>query len=186
MTRNGYKRIRTGSETENVSFVSRLFFQRMNSVFKKGNERALEETDLLPLSEENFTRSLTEQLQTTWKKENTKCKSNGKRPKLWKSVLKMLSVREGMIISFTGALYVIGGLLQPLFLGYLISALISAEPQGDYGNYLLYGCALAMGIISIISCLSVHQFDYRNEVLGIRTSCALKGLIYHKVSRSKK
>lgn len=185
MAKSGYKRIFTKGETENISFVSLLFFQGMNSVFKKGNGQALEEKDLLPLSEENFTRTLTEQLQTTWKKETAKCKSNGKKPNLWKSVLKMLSVKEGIIILFTGALYAICGLLQPLFLGYLISSLISAEPQVDYGNYLLYGCALAMGIIALIRCLSMQHLDYRCELLGIRTSSALKGLIYVKVSRSK-
>ena len=178
MARNRYKRISTEGETENVSFVSLLFFQWMNSVFGTGNERALEEDDLLPLSEDNFTCTLTEQLQTKWNEESTGRKSNDKRPKLWKSVLQMLSVNEGMMIIFTSALYSICGLLQPLFLGYLISALSSAEQQE---NYLPYGCALAMGVNAVISCLSMHQFDYRCELLGIRISSALKGLIYRKV-----
>ncbi|XP_078372054.1 ATP-binding cassette subfamily C member 4-like [Oculina patagonica] len=179
MARNGYKRITTEGEKENVSFVSRLFFQWMNSVFKTGSERALEEDDLLPLSEENFTCTLTEQLQTNWKEENTKCKESGKRPKLWKSVSKMLSVKEAMIIIFTRVLCSICLLLQPLLLGYLISALISTpEPQK---NYLLYGCALAMGTNAFIRCLSMHQFDYRCELLSIRIRSSLKGLVYVKI-----
>ena len=165
-----------------ASFVSLLFFQWMNNVFKTGSQRPLEENDLLPLSEENLTSSLTERLHKKWRKENTKCKGKGKRPKLWKSVIKMLSVKDGMIIVFTGLLRTICGLLQPLFLGYLISGLTSAEPQH---NYLLYGYALAMGIITLISGLSMHQADYRCELLGIRISSALKGLIYLKVSTNK-
>ena len=182
MTRNGYKRISTEGDIENISFVSLLLFQWMNSVFKSGNERPLEENDLLPLSKENFTSSLTERLQTKWRNENTKCKGNGKRLKLWKSVVKMLYVKDGMIIVFTGALYTIFNLLQPLFLGYLLSAMISAEPQE---NYLLYGCALAMGINALISGFSMHQMSYRCELLGMRISGALKGLVYLKVSKNK-
>ncbi|XP_078361814.1 ATP-binding cassette subfamily C member 4-like [Oculina patagonica] len=178
MARNGYKRITTEGEKENVSFVSLLFFQWMNSVFKTGSEQVLQEDDFLPLSEQNFTCTLTEQLQTNWKEENTKCKESGKRPKLWKSVFKMLSVKEGVIIIFTRVLSSICLLLQPLFLGYLIFALISTpEPQK---NYLLYGCALAMGINALIRCLSMHQFDYRCELLSVRIRSSLKGLVYFK------
>ena len=179
MVRNGYKRISTEGNIENVSLVSLVFFRWMNIVFGTGNERALEEDDFLPLSEENFTSKLTEQLQTEWKKESAKCKPKDKRPKLWKCVLKTLSVKEMMIIILTTALFSISDLLQPLFLGYLISALTSAEPQN---TYLLYGCALAMGITALVGCLSLQHFDYRCELLGIRISSALKGLIYHKVS----
>ena len=162
------------------SFVSLLFFQWMNNGFKTGSQRPLTENDLLPLSEENLTSSLTERLQTKWRKENTKCKANGKRPKLWKSVIKMLCLKDSMIIVFTSALYTICGLLQPLFLGYLIYSLISAEPQET--DYLLYICALVMGINALIGSLSMHQLDYRCELLGIRISSALKGLVYRKVS----
>ncbi len=183
MAKNGYKRISTEreGEIENASFVSFLFFQWMNSVFKTGNERALEENDFLPLSEENFTCTLTELLQTKWNNENTKCKESGKRPKLWKSVLKTFFFKEGMIlIIFTGALYSICRLLQPLLLGYLISTLISSREP--HKNYYLYGCALAMGINSLFSSLSVHQFGYRCELLSIRIRSSLKGLVYAKVS----
>ena len=181
MARNGYKRISTEGETKNVSFVSLLFFQWMNNVFKTGNERTLEENDFLPLSEENSTGTLTEQLQTKWNKESRKCKLNGgKRPKLWKSVLKMLSVKEGIILTFTGALISISSLLQPLFLGYLISTIISTpEPQK---NSYLYGCALAMGINAMINGVSMHHFFYRCDLLSIRSRSSVKGLVYVKVS----
>ena len=183
MTKNGYKRISTEGEGQNVSFVSLLFFRWMNSVFKTGSERPLEENDFLPLSEENFTGMLTEQLETKWNKEITKCKSNGKRPKLWKSVLKMLSVKEGMLIIFTGILNSICSLLQPLLLGYLISTLISTpEPQK---NYLLYSCALAMGINALIDCLSINHYFYRCELLSVRIRSSLKGLVYVKVSTNE-
>ena len=147
MARPGYKKISTNEEKEAVSFVSLLLFQWMNSIFKIGSERPLDENDLLPLSKENSASFLTDQLQENWNKEKTKCNRNQKRPKLWKSVIKLISVKDVMIIGFTNALYSISRILQPLLLGYFISILMSAEPKKDN---LLYGCTLALCINSVI------------------------------------
>ena len=178
MARTGYKKIHANEEKETVSFVCLLLFQWMNSIFKTGSERPLDENDFLTLSKENSVSFLTDQLQANWNKEKTKCNRNQNRPKLWKSVIKLISVKDVMIIVFMNALYSISRLLQPLLLGYLISLLMSAEPQ----KHNLYGCALALCINSVIGVLGVHQHDYRCELLGTRMSCALKGLVYHKVS----
>ena len=60
MAKNSYKKII--SDGDKVSFFSLLFFQWMSSVFKTGNERGLEETDLLPLLKENTSCSVIGQL----------------------------------------------------------------------------------------------------------------------------
>lgn len=177
MARNGYKKISTSEDKEIVSFVSLLLFQWMNSIFKIGSERPLDENDFLPLQKEDSASFLTDQLQANWNKEKTKCNRSQNRPKLWKSVIKLISVKDAMIIVLTSILKSVSRLLQPLFLGYLISILMSAEPQK---NNLLYGCTVALFANAFIRALSMHQHDYRCELLGIRISCALKGLIYHK------
>ena len=166
-------------DVEKIYFVSLLLFQWMNSVFKIGSERPLDENDFLSLSRENSASILTDQLQENWNKEKTKCKRNKKRPKLWKSVIKLIAIKDVMIIVLTNVLHSISRILQPLLFGYLISILMSAEPQKDN---LLYGCTLALCINSVIGGLGVHQHDYRCELLGTRMSCALKGLVYDKVS----
>ena len=182
MARNGYNKISPSEDKERVSFVSLLFFQWMNGIFKTGSERPLDENDFLPLSKENSASFLTDQLQANWNKEKTKCNRNQKKPKLWKSVIKLISLKDVMIIVFTNVLYAIFRFLQPLLLGYLISILMSAEPKKDN---LLYVCALALCINSVIGTLGMHHRGYTCEMLGIRISCALKGLIYHKVSSNK-
>ena len=182
MARKGYSKISPNEDKESVSFVSLLFFQWMNSIFKTGSERPLDENDFLPLSKENSASFLTDQLQANWNKEKTKCNRNQNRPKLWKSVIKLISVKDVMIIGFMNALYSISRILQPLLLGYFISILMSADAKKDN---LLYVCTLALCINSVIGALSMHHRGYRCEVLGIRISCALKGLIYHKVSSNK-
>ena len=179
MARTGYKKISTNEEKEAVSFLSLLLFQWMNGIFKIGSERPLDKNDFLSLSKENSASFLTDQLQENWSKEKTKCNRIQNRPKLWKSVIKLISVKDVMIIGFTNTLYSISRILQPLLLGYFISILMSAEPKKDN---LIYGCTLALCINSVIGLLGVHQQDYRCELLGTRMSCALKGLVYHKVS----
>jgi len=181
MARKGYQRISTDKDKEIISFVSLLLFQWMNSIFKIGSERPLDENDFLPLLNENSASFLTDNLQASWNKEQTKDNGNQKRPKLWKCVIKLISLKDAMIIVFTSVLKSVSRLLQPLLLGYLISTLTSDEPQ----KYNLYGCTLALCINALIRALSMHQHDYRCELLGIRMSCALKGLIYRKVSTKR-
>ena len=182
MAKSSYKRINNDAHTEHVSFLSILCFQWMNAVLKTGNERVIEESDFLPLAKENTTCSVIELLQTKWNEETTKCKRNATKPKLWKSVLKILLVNDGMTLISLGILYTIYRNLQPLLLGYLMVSLMASERQD---SYLLYGCALAMAINAVVGRLSGHQLAYRCEVLGIRISSALKGLVCLKVSMLK-
>ena len=179
MASKGYNKISPSEDKGRVSFVSLLFFQWMNSIFKTGSERPLDENDFLPLSKENSSSFLSDQLQAIWNKETTDCNRNQNRPKLWKCVMKLISVKDAIIIVFMNVLRSISLVLQPLLLGYLISILMSSEPQKEN---LLYGYTLALCINSVIGALALHHFGYRCELLGIRISCALKGLIYSKVS----
>ena len=181
MTRkSGYKKISTDEDKENVSFLSALLFQWMNSVFKIGSERPLDQNDFLPLSHENSASFLTDKLQASWNKDQYNCEGTGKRPKLWKSLFKMLSVKDAMIIAFGAVLHSVYRLLWPMFLGYLVSKLMSA---GTEDELLLYGCALALCFSAMMGGLGMHQKNYSCMLLGIRISSALKGLVYRKVSR---
>ena len=179
MAKNGYKKISNDGNTEKIRFFSLPFFQWMNSIFKTGSQRPLQESDFLPLSKENTSRFVIGQLETKWEKEKTKRKENGKRPRLLKSVVEMLSIKNVILLILISGLYSLSYTLQPLLLGYLVKSLMSAEPQQ---NFVLYGCALTMGINALMMYLSMQHFDYQSELLGIRFSSAPKGLIYLKVS----
>ncbi|KAL9957080.1 hypothetical protein ACROYT_G038671 [Oculina patagonica] len=178
MKKSGYKKISSEENDNNFSILSLLLFQWMNEVVKIGSERALEQRDFLPLSKENETRLVTEKLQTKWNDEKASSKRINKKPKFWRSVIKMVSVKEALIIILTGLLDSVGRIVQPLFLGFLVSTLMSAEePQK---NVLLYGCALAMAANYFFNSICLHQYFYRNAVLGIKLCSGLKGLVYIK------
>ena len=182
MKKSGYKKISSEDSEENdVSILSFLFFRWMNNIIKTGSERALQQSDFLPLSKENSTSSVTEKLQTKWNEEKAKCAQSDKRPKFWKSVVKMLSVKDVLIIMFTGILESFCRIFQPLFLGYLISSLMSSKERRN--EVLLYGCSLAMGVNALIKSLSMQHFSFKIELLGVRLKSAIKGVIYRKVCR---
>jgi len=183
MQRNDYQKISTEEgEANHVGILSFLFFRWMNHVIKTGSKRALEQSDFLPLTQENSASSLTEKLQTRWKEEKAKGEQNGKRPKFWKSVLKLISVKDVLIIMFTGILESCCRIFQPLFLGYLISSLMATTESRN--DLLLYVCAVAMGVNALIKSLCVQHFCFRTEVLGVRLTSAIKGVIYRKVCTS--
>ena len=180
--KGGYRRI-SGDDDKKVSFSSSLFFCWMNGVLKKGSQRPLDQNDFLPLSEENSGRFVTDRLRKSWESEKRHCKMNGKRPKLWKSVFDMLSAKDIIIILTGITLYTTSRLLFPLFLGYLVSKLMSTEAEN---TYQLYACALAMCLNGLIGGLGMHQQDYRCETLGIKMGSALRGLVYQKVGTIQK
>ena len=155
----------------------------MNGVFKKGSQRPLDQNDFLPLSEENSGRFVTDKIRKSWESEIRHCKMNGKRPKLWKSVFDMLSAKDVIIILTGNILSTTSRLLFPLFLGYLVSKLMSTEAEN---TYQLYACALAMCLNGLIGGLGMHQQDYRCETLGIKIGSALRGLVYQKVGTIQK
>ena len=182
MARNGYQKINNDTDVQKVSFVSVLLFQWMNSVFKTGNERTIDQSDFLPLSDKNTTCFQTENLKAKWNEEIADCKGKGKKPRLWKSVMKMLPAKDVLFLTLTGTVNSVCRLIEPLLLGYFVASLLSSESQH---TYRLYGCVSAMFITSLARNLCAHQFAYRGDVWGIRISSALRGLIYTKVSYQK-
>ena len=145
---------------------------------KTGSERAVDENDLLPLKEEDTSSFLTKKLEAKWTEDTADSKIYDVKPKLWKSILKMLTAREKMILVLTMSVETLCHILQPLLLGYLVKSLMTAEL---HNMYLLYSSAIALGINGVISSVAMHQADYHWEVLGTKISSALKGLVYMKV-----
>ena len=182
MSNSGYTKLRTSSQAssldrEEAGLFSVLLFGWMTEIFKTGNKRPLEKSDFLPRNEENKTSVLTEKLQTFWDDERKACLATGKRPKLWKSVVKMIPARGVLVIVLFGAVELICRILQPLLLGFILSNLISQSS----GKSLMYVCGVLIGVVAIGKGFSLHLRCYMPEVLGARLSCALKGIIYSKV-----
>ena len=178
MAKKTYRKIASSAHSENISFFSSLFYQWMNILMKTGSERAVDENDLLPLKEETTSWFLTKKLQAKWTEETADSQIYDVKPKLWKSILKMLTAKEKMIIVSAMSVETLCHILQPLLLGYLVKSLMTEEP---HNMYLLYSSAIALGMNGVISSVAMHHANYQCELLGIKISSALKGLVYMKV-----
>ena len=157
---------------------SLLTFWWMNGVFQTGNQRPLEESDFLPLQEEDETQRFTEKIQEIWNREKNMCEESGNQPRLWKCVLMAVSLRQVALILFTGLMDSTCRLLQPLLLGLLVSELMSV----DNDRSLMLICASAMFATAVIRSLSFHQCFYHSLLIGMRLMAALKGVVYLKVN----
>lgn len=183
MSNNGYDKVPTSTDSlhhrEEPSLLSLMSLGWMTETFKTGNTRPIEQSDFLPLDEENKARFLTELLQGIWDNERKASFITGKRPKLWKCVLKMVPSREIAILVLFGVVNVISRVLQPLLLGFIISSLVSRSND----QRLMYVCALLMGLVVAGKSYSLHMTGFRSEMLGAKLTCALKGIIFSKVKR---
>ena len=180
--KGGYEKLPQEEHTsthyrDEISLWSLLFFHWMTDTFKTGNSRPLQQYDLHPVEEQNKTRFQTEKLQSLWREERRAQAQNGKTPRLWRSVLKMLPTKDVLIVVIFGMVHMIGGTLRCLLLGFILTELTSKN-----GNKTkIYVCAVLMGIISIGERFSSHLQRWVAEVMGARICCALKGIIYSKV-----
>ena len=141
----GYQKLSIDGDSERIGYVSFLLFQWMNNIFEKGSKGRIDESDFEPLSRENTTEVFTNRLQTCWNEERAIKKGSEQRPQLWKSVIKMISLKDAMIIVLLYLASLLWRLSRPLFLGYLISSLMETEPQfsfvwfcNGYGDLWLY------------------------------------------------
>ena len=164
---------------KDAGLFSLLTFWWMNGVFQAGAKRPLEESDFLPLQEEDATQRLTENIQKLWNCEKKKCAESGKKPRLWKSVLKAVSLRRWGLLLFMNLVESTCRILQPLLLGFLVSEMMNIQNDD---RSLLYMCVAAMSVNAVVRSQVAHQFFYRSYLLGMQLRAALKGVVYLKVS----
>ena len=190
MSTNGYKTVATDENDDvdepchptiltSTSFFSLLTLWWMNSIFQIGSRRPLNQSDFLPLHEKDRTIDLTERLQKKWNDHIEECTSkyaNGKKPKLWKCVLRMLPCTEIVYLMSFWLIESVCRVSQPLVLGLLLRLLSSTERN----HLLAYACCLLLALGGL-STACTHFSAYRFELLGMRLSSALKGIVYLKV-----
>ena len=159
-----------------ANFFSAFTFWWMNDLFKTGSQRPLTPSDIFPIHEKYKTQELTEKLQKQWNSDIERCRRKGKRAKLWKSVLKTISLKNVCLLWSVLVFYSAGRVIQPLLLGTLVHLLM--DP--DKGYSLAYGVAALMPLCGLAAASS-HFIAYQFDVLGLQLSSAIKGIVYLKV-----
>ena len=159
-----------------ASVFSLVTFWWMNSLFKAGRQRSLEESDIFPLHKDDRTRDLTENLQKQWNDDVMRSRKKGKQAKLWKSVLKSIPWKEFSFYWCLLLFYSAGRIIQPLLLGTLIELLMASEKD----RKMAFIVAAILPLCGLMAAFS-HFLTCKFEVLGIRLCSAVKGIVFLKV-----
>ena len=149
----------------------------MNGLFKTGSQRPLKQFDFFPLHHKDRTRELTDRLWETWNNQVQECsKTEGRQPKLWKCVFKTMHWQEHIVPWCGLALDSICHVIQPLLLAIIIDSLTSGK-----NRTLSYTCAILL-VLCCIPQIYTHFIVYKYDMISMRLTSALKGVIYRKVS----
>ena len=185
MTKKGYSKVpRHGTADQHevhhplltANYLSIFTFWWMNDILRKGTKQPLDQSDFLPLHHQDRTRDITERLQKQWNSDLQKCNEEGTEPKLWKSVINIISFKEFCISWSLILLETIAQIMQPLLIGILVHLLRSGNANAVY----FYLCAGLMAFNGLLYMLSNYSY-FHLELLGMKLRSALQGLVYLKV-----
>ena len=165
-----------------AGLFSLLTFWWMGEVLKTGAERPLEESDFLPLHEDNQAKRLTTKLRTLWKEEKKRYllgQETG--PKLWKCIMKAVSWGDYAKIIFTGFVDSASRFVFPVLLGLFILELTSR--RHDNRRPLIYIYSSALFVAALSKSLAMHHFSYHSTLLGMRSRAAVICVIYQQARK---
>ena len=165
-----------------AGLFSVLTFWWMGEVLKTGAERPLEESDFLPLQEDDAAESLTTKLRTLWKEEEKRCSpGQGTRPKLWKCLIKAVSwgdYAKVILSRFADSTF---RLMYPMIFGLFLLELTSSRHDNQRPQVYIYPLALLVAALS--KSLALHQGLHRSRLLGMQSRTAVTGFIYQKARK---
>ena len=171
------------SESQNpkdgANWLSIIFFWWMNDVLKLGNKRPLTEKDLFHLPEDHKAEVLVEEAERNWLEELKRTQSKGKKPRLWKAMVRLIPWKSGLVMIILKTLESLSFVFLPLCL-WLVLKTLNDGPDLDMKSVSMYVALL--GLTSLIKALTTHHYDYLSELWGLKLKVALIGLVYKKVN----
>ena len=148
-------------------------------MLKQGNKRPLIEEDLFHLPEDYKAEILVEEAERYWLEELKRSQSRGKKPRLWKAMVRLIPWKSGLIMIILKTLESLSFVFLPLCLWLVLKAL-NDGPDLDMKLVSIYVALL--GLTSLIKALTTHHYEYLTELWGLKLKVALIGLVYKKVS----
>ena len=172
-----YHRLSEKNKTEESSsrhdgLCSLLFFSWFSPLVKLGNERPLEEEDLVSFPGQRSTKDLTEWIGKLWSAE-IKCSNP---PRLWLVVLRSLPKHDIAFYVLTHFIFRCCRYLKPVFLFLMLSVL-----GHDTESYLAFVFTTGLAITLVLEAFFINHFRMRSILVATHIRNALTGLIYNKV-----
>uniref|UniRef100_A0A4W2HQU0 ABC transmembrane type-1 domain-containing protein n=1 Tax=Bos indicus x Bos taurus TaxID=30522 RepID=A0A4W2HQU0_BOBOX len=174
--------MRKPNPLQDANFCSRLFFCWLNPLFKIGYKRRLEEDDMYSVLLEDRSQHLGEELQGYWDQEVLRAEKDVREPSLMKAILKC-HWKSYLVLGIFILLEEGTRVVQPIFLGKMISYVENYDPTNSAALHEAYGYAAGLSP-SVLVWAVLHQlYFYHIQRLGMRLRVALCHMIYCKVLR---
>ena len=163
---------------EAANFVSKLALWWIFPLIWKGYRKPLNHEDLYPIREVEKSEWRTKLLEEKWGEEILRAKNLGKKPKLWRAMLRYYTWQEYFYFLPFCLASVVGDNLKCYVTITLLHKLTSFNYE-THSEYFVYVYGIALGCF-------LYQFG-QNIVclygveLGVRARAAVLGLLYKKV-----
>ena len=166
------------SPMESANIFSLLFFWWMNDTLKLGNQRPLQNEDLLPLQDGFKTEALVQTLEVAWCKEKNSSAHKSRRPRLWKAMFRMFSCKNYLIFGVVKLIHSVSNVLLPVMVWFFLSSL-SENSNVNRGSTI--GHVVGICIMSLMKGISQHHSFFLGGIYGMQLRASVIGLVYKKV-----
>nr|CAB3219633.1 multidrug resistance-associated protein 4 [Phallusia mammillata] len=162
---------------EKANIFSQILFWWLNDFFKNGQKRELKETDQFKLQKDDTSEDICKKLERNWEKELALHKAGGRKPSLFRAIVKTFVFRW-FLFGFVVALEEVLIVITPLLLGGLLRYF---ENRSTLQEAFLY----ALGIFLTSSCISLlhHVYFYQLQRMGWHIRAGTCALMYKKTLR---
>ncbi|XP_027412882.1 multidrug resistance-associated protein 4-like [Bos indicus x Bos taurus] len=167
---------------QKANFCSRLFVWWLNPLFKIGHKRKLEPDDMYSVLPEDRSQSLGEELQGHWDQEVKRAQKDAQEPSLIKAIIKCYW-KSYLIWGMFTFLEEGTRVVQPIFLGKVISCIENYDPNDSTSLHEAYGYAAGLSACVLLWAVLHHLYFYHMQRVGMRLRVALCHMIYRKVLR---
>uniref|UniRef100_UPI0037E899EE ATP-binding cassette sub-family C member 4-like n=1 Tax=Semicossyphus pulcher TaxID=241346 RepID=UPI0037E899EE len=162
-----------------AGLLSTLFFWWLNPLFKTGYKRQLEEDDMFEVLSEDRSENLGQDLNRYWDHEVQKATKEMRKPSLSKAIMKCYWKPYAVLGFFTLIEEVIK-VIQPVFLGKMITYFENYDPNDTKALNEAYGYATGMSLSTIGLAMLHHLYFYHVQRAGMKIRVAMCHMIYKK------
>uniref|UniRef100_A0A4W2CUK9 Multidrug resistance-associated protein 4 n=1 Tax=Bos indicus x Bos taurus TaxID=30522 RepID=A0A4W2CUK9_BOBOX len=170
------------SPLQKANFCSRLFVWWLNPLFKIGHKWKLEPDDMYSVLPEDCSQRLGEELQGYWDQEVKRAQKDAQEPSLVKAIVKCYwksYIIWGMFTFLEEGTRVV----QPIFLGKMISYVENYDPNDSAALHEAYGYAAGLSTCVLVWAVLRHLYFYHMQRVGMRLRVAVCHMIYCKALR---
>ncbi|ELR60167.1 hypothetical protein M91_15085, partial [Bos mutus] len=151
----------------------------LNPLFKIGDEQKLKQDDMYSVLPDDRSQHLGEELQGYWDQEVLRAKTHKQEPSLMKAIVKCYW-KSCLVLGIFTFLEEGTRVVQPIFLGKMVSYIENYDPANSAALHEAYGYAAGLSACVLVWAILHHLYFYHMQRVGMRLRVAVCHMIYRK------